>query len=190
LKLHFKDSLKWSTKITFITLTLAAFFAIISSFLLSGAPLAIGMVVVIIIILIGIAADTIGLSSAASSEEPFHAMASKKINGSKEAVQICRNAPVFSSFFNDVIGDICGVVSGTATAVVVLQLLSELGKTENSITHFIVTVAFTSVVAALTVGGKAICKTFAIRSSTNIILFIGKICYHLDHKFSIKLFKT
>jgi hypothetical protein len=56
MKLYFKDSLKWSTKITLITSTLAAFFAIISSFLLSGAPLAIGMVVVIIIILIGITA--------------------------------------------------------------------------------------------------------------------------------------
>jgi uncharacterized membrane protein YgaE (UPF0421/DUF939 family) len=78
MKSYFKDSLQWSTKITLITLTLAAFFSIISSFLLSGTPLAIGMAVVIIIILIGIAADTIGLSSAAASEEPFHVMASKK----------------------------------------------------------------------------------------------------------------
>jgi CBS domain containing-hemolysin-like protein len=190
MKLYFKDSLKWSTKITLITLTLAAFFAIISSFLLGEAPLAIGMVVVIIIILVGITADTIGLSAAASSEKPFHAMASKKIKGSKEAVQICRHAPVFSSFFNDVIGDICGVVSGTATAAVVIQLVSSLGQAENHVIHFIVAVVFTSVVAALTVGGKAICKTFAIRSSTNIILYIGKICYHLDHSFKIKLIKT
>lgn len=43
----------------------------------------------------------------------------------------------------------------------------------------------TSVVAALTVGGKAIGKYVAINSSTSIIHFAGKVIYVLEKKLKI-----
>jgi hypothetical protein len=120
IKNYFVKSIGWSAKITVLTVVLAALFATLSTLFLSNSSIFIGMGVVFFFISFGIISDTIGLSAAAAKEIPFHSMASKKIRGAREAVHICKNAEVFSSFFNDVVGDISGIVSGTASAAVVL----------------------------------------------------------------------
>lgn len=174
---YFLNSIRWSFKITILTIFLAVVFSTLAALFLTDTSVFIGMFIVLFFVLLGIASDTVGLSAAAAQEPPFHAMASKKIKGAKEAVKICRNAEIFSSFFNDVIGDICGIVSGTATAAVVLQLSYLAGHDEDSMYYSVIAIAFTSIVAGLTVGGKAICKSLAIRGSTTIILFMGKLIY-------------
>lgn len=188
MKFNSKQTLKWALGISILTLILAAIFSIVSALILGGVPIGIGMLVVFIIILIGVIFDTIGLAAAAANEVPFHAMASEKVKGAKQAIRICHNADRFSSFCNDVIGDISGIVSGTASAIVVLQLVFDLGHTEDSAMHFVLAVVFTSIVAALTVGGKAFGKSIAIHFSTNIILKVGKIFYLLEQNFNIKIF--
>jgi CBS domain containing-hemolysin-like protein len=188
MKFSLNHSIRWSTAIAVITLVLAAIFSILSSLILSGVSLAIGILVVFIIVLIGIVFDAIGLSAAAANEVPFHSMAAEKVLGAREAINICRNADRFSSFCNDVIGDISGIISGTASTLVVIQLVLELNHQQDSTMHYLLTVVFTSVVAALTVGGKAFGKSIAIHHATPIILFVGRIFFYLEHKFHIKIF--
>lgn len=184
---YFKDSIGWSSKITIITVCIAAIFSTISTLFLSDATIFIGLAVVFFFVLFGIASDTIGLSAAAAKEVPFLAMASKRVTGAREAVYICRNAEKFSSFFNDVIGDICGIVSGAASASVILQLALLAGKHEGSVFYTVTAVIFTSVVAGITVGGKAVCKTLAIRGSTGIILFLGKWIHFFEVKLKMNI---
>ncbi|MFC0525894.1 hypothetical protein ACFFGV_20155 [Pontibacillus salicampi] len=183
-------SLGWSTKVTVFTILLASIFSSISTFVLSNASIMLGIITVFFFISFGVISDTIGLSAAAAKEYPFHAMASKRIVGAKESVHICKNAEVFSSFFNDVVGDICGIVSGSASAAVVLQLSLMAGQNEDSIYHLIMAIIFTSIVAGLTVGGKALCKEIAIRGSTKIIFILGKTIYLLETKLSIQVFSS
>lgn len=114
-------------------------------------------------------------------------MAAEKVNGAKEAVYIVRNADRFASFCNDVIGDISGIVSGTASAIVVLQIAALVHSPEGSPGQIALSTLLTSIVAALTVGGKAIGKTFAINSSTKIIFFVGKVLYLLENKLKLKI---
>jgi CBS domain containing-hemolysin-like protein len=40
-----------------------------------------------------------------------------------------------------------------------------------------ITLAMSALVAGLTVGGKAIGKTFAIQSSTEIVAFVGRVLH-------------
>lgn len=190
MKQYLTLSIRWGSKITLLTIVLAALFSTLSNLFFFKASIVINIAIVLFFILFGILSDTVGLSAAAAKEPPFHAMASKKVVGAKEAVKICRNAEIFSSFFNDVIGDICGIVSGTATATVVLQLTYLAQKDEHSMYYSVMTILFTSLVAGFTVGGKAICKSIAIRGSTQIILWMGKIIYYLESKFHVELFKT
>jgi hypothetical protein len=187
LKDYFSESLGWSSRITILTVLLAGFFAMLSTFFLSNSSIAISIIVVFFFILLGITSDTIGLSAAAADEVPFHSMASKKVEGAREAVYICKNAEIFSSFFNDVVGDISGIVSGTASASVVLQLTLMAGKSDNSIFYSITAIVFTSVVAGMTVGGKALCKSLAIRGSTKIVFTLGKIIYILEKRLGIPI---
>ena len=180
-------SINWSLAIAVITLVLAAIFSIISTFLLSGVSWAIGMVIVLIIVFVGIFFDTIGVAATAADEKPFHAMAAERLNGAKHAVLITRNADRFANFCNDVIGDIAGIISGTASAYVVLQIGMQMGYEDGSIAQFSIAVLFTSVIAALTVGGKSIGKTLAIEFSTLIIYQVGRLLYILEVKCKITL---
>jgi len=185
----FQKSIRFSLSVAVITFVLAAIFSIISTMMLSGVKWGLGMLLVLLIVLIGIFFDILGIASTSADESPFHAMASKKVNGSKQAILITRNADRFANFCNDVIGDISGIISGTASAIVVIQLTISFGYSEDSAFQYIVSVVFTSIVAALTVGGKAFGKSFAIRYSTEIIFHVGQILYQLEDKFKITLFK-
>ncbi|PRO66714.1 hypothetical protein [Alkalicoccus urumqiensis] len=185
-----KQSLRWSWIIAVVTLVLAALFSVISTAMLSGVSWAVGMVIVFAIVLTGVISDTIGVAATAASEAPFHAMAADRVPGARQASVITRNADKFSNFTNDVIGDIAGVISGTASAYVVLQLTFALGSSDESTLQFIISVLFTSVVAATTVGGKAVGKTIAIQHSTPIIFHVGRLFYLLEVKLGITIFKS
>lgn len=164
-----KDSVKWTSIIAVITFVLAALFSVVSTLLLNGLSLAIGMLVVLAIVFIGIIFDIMGVAATAVKIKPLHAMAAKKVHGSRQAIVIGKNADRFANFCNDVVGDISGIVSGTATTIVVIELTLQLGYMQDSTFQYVISVVFTSVVAALTVGGKALGKSFAIEYATNII---------------------
>ncbi len=124
-----------------------------------------------------------GIAAAAATEQPFHAMAAEKVTGAKESIVIVRNADRFASFCNDVIGDIAGIVSGTAAALVVTQLVDVFNTGRPTLS-----IVLTSIVAALTVGGKAFGKTLAMTKSTQIILFAGKLAFFVENKLNIRIF--
>jgi CBS domain containing-hemolysin-like protein len=188
MKFSMKNSIKWSIFISAVTFAMACLFSVISNMMMENASLLTGIVIVLFIIAIGIFFDVLGLASAAASEHPYHAMASERVRGAKQAIGIVRNADRFSNFCNDVIGDICGVISGGATTLVVLLLLTSMNN-ENALVSTTVSVLFAGIVSALTVGGKAIGKSFAMHYSTEIILAVGKVFYFLESRFNIKLFQ-
>lgn len=185
-----RNSIKWSVTIAVITFVLAALFSIVSNGVLSGVSWSIGLLVVFFIVLIGIFFDMIGIAATAANETPFHSMAARKVYGAKYAIKIVRNADRFASFCNDVIGDISGIISGTASALVIIQLSQslKLGEGQSFIEYWI-NVILTSFIAAVTVGGKALGKTFAIRHSRDIIFQVGKLLQFLEEKFHISIIK-
>ncbi|MBM7646316.1 CBS domain containing-hemolysin-like protein [Scopulibacillus daqui] len=187
MKVDIKKSLKWTISIAVITFVLAALFSVVSNILLNGVSWATGMIIVLGIVLIGIFFDIIGVAATAAQEIPFHAMASEKVKGAKQAIAITRNADRVANFCNDVIGDISGIVSGTASAVVVIELVVQFGKGEGTALQNTVSVLLTSIVCALTVGGKAFGKSFAMKYSTNIIFQVGRAFYFIEEHFHIKL---
>lgn len=187
MKFSIKSSIRWSVLIAMVTFVMACIFTVASSSLLDGVSWGIGMLIVIILIFIGIVFDILGLAAASANEAPFHGMASEKVRGSRQAIYIVRNADRFSNICNDVIGDMTSVISGAAVTVVVIKLLNSYGDGDDLL-RTIVTVIFTAIVSALTVGGKAMGKSYAIHFSTSIILFIGQIFYQLEKRFGIRIF--
>ncbi|WP_027963399.1 hypothetical protein [Halalkalibacillus halophilus] len=182
-----KQSIKFSLSIAVITFVLAAIFSIVSTSILNGVGWALGMVIVFIIVMIGVLSDMMGIAATAASERPFHSMASEKVYGAKNSIRIIRNADKFATFCNDVIGDIAGVISGTASGIVVLNLALSINSGNTSTLQFVIGVIFTSLVAAVTVGGKSLGKSLAIRLSTNLILFAGKITALMEDYLKIKV---
>ena len=188
MKFSFRHSMRWSIFISALTFVLAAFFSVTSTIVLEGVVWGMGVLVIMVLVLIGIVFDMMGIASAAAKEVPFHSMAAEKVPGARHAIYITRNADRFSSFCNDVIGDIVGVISGTATAIVVIKLMSQGGQ-GSALWYTVVSVVFSATVSAIMVGGKALGKSYAIHNSNRIVLVIGKVFYVLERRFRLKIFK-
>ena len=160
-----KNNVNWIIKVTLITFLISFFLSGISELLIPNLHIIFGITIVIIFILLGVLFDMIGVAITSASEKPFHAKSAKKVKGAKTAVKLLKNADRVSSFCNDVIGDICGIISGALSSSISLALASKL-----SINLLLITLLITGFVAALTIGGKAFGKSFAINKS-NIILY-------------------
>ena len=74
------------------------------------------------------------------------------------------------------VGDICGIVSGATGAVIVTRLQNAL-----SVKSVLISVAVTALVSGLTIGGKALGKTFAMKQSTKVVYWAGRFL-HIFHR--------
>ena len=117
---------RWAVQVFFISVALSAVLSLVSNEAMAGAGLALAFGVLMGFILLGILFDIIGVAVTAADERPFHSMAAHKIPGAREALRLIRRANKVSSFCNDVVGDICGIVSGSTAAVIVVQLQDAL----------------------------------------------------------------
>lgn len=155
----------WIIKITVIAFLMSIFFSAISEMILPNVNVVIGVFIVILFIGIGVLFDMIGVAVTSAEEKPFHSMNSRKVKGAKTAVKFIKNADKVSSFCNDVVGDICGIISGSAGAIISTSVSAGYHTD-----IFITTLLVTAMIAALTIGGKAFGKSIAINKN-NIILF-------------------
>ena len=129
-----------------------------------------------IFIIIGILFDIVGVSVTTAEESVFHSMNSRKVKGANVAVKFKKNAEKVSSFCCDVIGDICGVISGAAGTAITAILVTKF-NTNLLITGLLVT----AIISSLTIGGKAIGKSFAINKSDIILYEFAKIISNFYH---------
>jgi Mg2+/Co2+ transporter CorB len=166
-----KSNRKWIVGIIIWTFVISSLISFVSDILLSRVGLLIAFFILILIIITGIAFDIIGVAVTAAEEVPFHSMASRKVKGAKTSVALIRNADKVSNFCNDVIGDICGVVSGGAGAVLIGKIITIGGIDDRHKT--ILTLSISAVIASMTVGGKALGKNFAITQSNNIVYSVS-----------------
>lgn len=157
-----------------LTFLIAMLFSYLFEVLLADVPLLIAFFVLIGIIIIGIICDGIGNAVVAVDEVSFHSMAASKVKGAKESIALIRNAPMVANLFNDVIGDICGIISGSTATAIVLSIESGFGKQS-----VLVSIAMSGLVAALTVGGKALGKSFAIARARYIVYYVGIVMYYV-----------
>jgi len=181
-----KKASGWIIKVSLLTFVLAILMSTLSESVLRNVSLIPALSALFGIVLLGIISDTIGIAVAAAKEQPFHSMASQNIPSAKYSVSLVRNAGPVSNFCNDVVGDIAGIVSGAAIAIILVQIMELRLPFMNLAT---LSVVFSGIVASITVGGKAIGKELALSNWEGIVGFVGRILYVLDYKFHIRIMK-
>lgn len=170
-------TIRWVVTIFFITILVSGTISFLSEEIMSQSGMVIAFLILFIIILVGILFDVVGVAVTSADERPFHSMAARKVPGAQEAIRLLRSAERVSSICNDVIGDICGVVSGAASATIATQILTNFEFTWPQA----IPLMMSALAAGLTVGGKAIGKTFALNSCTSIVHGVGRFLYTLHH---------
>ena len=177
LKKERNKTIRWVVTIFLVTIVVSSIISLVSEELMSGSGLIACFVILLAIILVGIVFDIIGMAVTSADEKPFHSMAARKVPGAQQAIRLLRNAERVSSICCDVVGDICGVVSGSASATIAALILLNA----QFVWPRLVSLIMSALVAGLTVGGKAIGKTFAMNSATTIVHTVGKFIYWLNH---------
>lgn len=170
-------TIRWVVTIFFVTIFVSGMFSFASNEIMAGSSIPVAFGILLAIIMIGIIFDIVGVAVTSADEKPFHSMAARKVPGAQESIRLLRNAERVSSICNDVVGDICGVVSGSASAAIAVQVLNHFTFTFPAL----VTLLMSALVAGLTVGGKAVGKTFAIKSCTQIVHMVGKLVWGFHH---------
>ena len=105
-------TIKWVVSIFMVTILVSGTISLVSDVVMEESSIGVAFLILFLIIFVGIVFDIIGMAVATADEKPFHSMASRKVAGAQESIRLLRNAERVSSICNDVVGDICGVVSG------------------------------------------------------------------------------
>ena len=82
---------------------------------------------------------------------------------------------------NDVIGDISGIISGAIGTTIIYNIINTYGIRNGGILSIVIT----SLIASLTVGGKALGKSIAMIYYDKIIFYFAKILHFLEKNFGI-----
>lgn len=165
-----KKNYSWIIKVTlFATLTSFAF-SYGSEVIITKLNIYISIILLLLIILFGVIFDMIGVAMTTVSVAPFHSMSAKKVKGSKTAIRLIDNAEKVASFCNDVVGDICGILSGSISVLIATKLSAVLNTN-----IFFTTLILTSAVTGLTIGGKALGKSVAINKNVFITYNVSKV---------------
>lgn len=165
-----KVNVKWIVQIALISFTISFGLSFVSEIAIPNLSVVWGMLLTLAFVFVGILFDIVGVAVTGADEKVFHSMNSRQVKGSKVAVLFKKNADKVSSFCCDVIGDICGIVSGASASAVSVGLAATFNWN-----LLLVSLTVAAIVAALTIGGKACGKSFAINKSDVILYEFAKI---------------
>ncbi len=160
---------KWTIKIVITAFLLSILFSYISETAIPNLNILFGILLTLIIVFIGIIFDMIGVAVTVSSEAKFHSMSAQKIKGAKMAVNLKKNSAKVSSFCNDVIGDICGIISGSTGTVISIKIIESF-----SLNNLVITLIIMSIISAITIGGKALVKGIAMKKCDSILITFAR----------------
>ncbi|MFW6035269.1 MAG: hypothetical protein ACOCRZ_03335 [Halothermotrichaceae bacterium] len=164
------ENLKNSILAGIFTFFMAVLVTISSQAQLEYVSIIPAIIILILIIFTGVIADMVGVAATAADEKTFNARAAKKIFGAKQGLYMVKYADRVASLMCDIIGDICGTVSGAIGVIIMIRIVNLWG-----VSRTVVNLVIIGFAAALTVGGKAFFKTFGIKNADEIVFFAGKI---------------
>ena len=164
-----KTNFKWVFIVTILAFIISIVMTFFSKLVFEYVGLLIAIIITLLFIFLGIIFDIIGVAVITGDEVVFHSMSSRKVKGGKVGVKLLKNTEKVSSIC-DVIGDVCGIISGTS-GVVIVTLIIKLTDANELLTSLIVT----GIISAFTIGGKALGKGIAINKSKEIVTVVSKI---------------
>lgn len=164
-----KGKTTWIITITGLAFFISFLFSFLSETMIPKLNLIGGIFILLFFIALGVLFDMIGVAVTSALESPFHSMSARKVKGARVAVKMIKNADKVSSFCNDVVGDICGILSGSA-GVMIASTLTRYTQ----ISPLVISLTVTGVIASLTIGGKALGKGIALKNNTSILFYFSK----------------
>ena len=161
--------LSWGLTILVLSFFLSVLFSFLTEIAVNDSPVYVCVIVLVVLLILNVGCDIIANAVLSCDVDGFNAMASRKIRGARRAVAFCKHAEKIASIFSDVIGDICGIISGSAGAV-----LAGYFVFNDSVEGMVISILISAVIGALTVGGKAFGKPISLKYNSKIAFGFAK----------------
>ena len=155
---------KWVITISILSFLISLLFSFIGETIIPNSHVFISIILLFVFIFLGIIFDMIGIAVTVADISTFNSMSTKRVKGAKLGVRLIKIAHKVSSFCNDVIGDICGIISGCTGVSIAIVISNKF-----NCSLLLVTLLITAFIAAITIGGKALGKSFAMNNSNSIL---------------------
>lgn len=163
-----KSNLRWAFKTLVLSISLSIVFSVISQSLFPNLSIFLSIFVIAFFIFLSVLFDMIGVAVTSVDFIQLEKYAGKK--GYNTSIKLCQNTEKISSFCGDVVGDICGILSGAGGVSLVVNM-----NISNPSVYFIVTCLISSLIAGLTIFGKAIMKGYALENCEIVVMKTGKV---------------
>ncbi|GHU87901.1 hypothetical protein FACS1894202_03030 [Clostridia bacterium] len=165
-------TIKWALQMTLLSFVITIILTLAADRALAGARLIASLLMLAFFVALNVVTDMFGMAVATASHKPFHSMAARRVDGASESLMFLRSADRVASFCSDVIGDVCGIVSGAGSATIVIIVIRD-GNVDATVAALVVS----GILAGVTVGGKALGKPFAMKHNVSVVLFVGKLIH-------------
>ena len=163
-----RKNISWAVKTFVLSFFLSIFFSVISQSIFPTMSAFLSLFVIVFFIAFASIFDMIGVAVTSMPLESLEKHQNDK--GFQTAKKLCERREKVSSFCGDVVGDICGILSGAGGVSLVLSM----HITEASI-YFLVTCFASSLIAGLTIFCKAVLKGYAVDNCEKVVLFTGRV---------------
>ena len=172
-----KTNLRWAYKTLVLSIFLSITFSMLSQGLFPKLPVVFSLFVIFFFVFVSVVFDMIGIAVASVKLENLEKFENQK--GFKTAKKLSQSKDKVSSFCGDVVGDICGILSGAGGVSIVVNL-----NITNQTAFFLATCLISSIVAGLTIFGKAIMKGYAVENCEKVVLKTACViekCFSMNH---------
>lgn len=169
-KSSFKLSFAWPLKVLLLTFCFSVGFSIFSQIINSKVGAVLSVLIILVFLFVGVVFDIIGVATTVCERGVFKSLAESGDGVAHLAFKLSSNSEKVSSFCCDIIGDICGVLSGSAGA----SLIVKLHFSYSGAGLILLSTITSAIIASLTVFFKALGKTIAIGKSHSIVYRLCK----------------
>lgn len=174
-------SARWAVKIVVLTFILSLISSVLSQVAVGGSDILIATMLLIFMVITSIIFDVIGVSVTSCPLCRIRSAGADDDGVTLTARMLINNAEKVNNLCADVIGDICGVMSGACGASIVAAICDVTG-----FDVFLPSILVSAVIASVTVGGKAFFKKIAVVNSESIVLFAARRIYSVTKLFRRK----
>ncbi len=169
-RLERRNKHAWAMRITCLTFALAIACSVLAQLATGNGDTAVTVLLLVFMILVSILFDGIGVSAASCDLDELRAQKDRlKPQVYERAMRMARNAEKVNNLCSDVVGDMCGILSGACGLTISLQLAAD------GVNGYWASVLVSSLIAALTVGGKAFMKGYAVGNACEFVLCAARM---------------
>ncbi len=163
-----QNSVRWALKTLILSICLSIVFSVISQSLFPHLSVILSIFIIVFFVALSTIFDMVGVAVTSAKLQSLKQYENHKAYST--ALKLCENTEKISSFCGDVVGDICGILSGAGG----ISLVLSMHITEPNI-YFIVTCLISSVIAGLTIFSKAIFKSYAVSNAEKVVISTANI---------------